>query len=158
MSPFLSVLHSWGSQCSLTCSPFPHRIHQRLKKIFPGPLLCCLGWSDVGKVKLFLLPISVCPNSFFFSSAVCWNFSSGNLDFHKVSLICGWLSKTMFFMESQTVAKKDWSRSMGHCRVHSQDLSLYTYCSIHMWVRLLLGLLLYGAWSHSFNKGTFVCG
>ena len=32
----------------------------------------------------------------FFPPTVCWNLSSWNLDLHKGSLICGWLSKTVF--------------------------------------------------------------
>ena len=46
--------------------------------------------DDASKIKLFSLPTWMHPNLFVFlfcfTPAEYWNFSSGNLDFHKVSL------------------------------------------------------------------------
>lgn len=52
---------------------------------------------------------------FFFLPMVFWNLS-GDLDFHKSSLVCGCLSKTVFFRGSQTIARSGWSQFMGLCR------------------------------------------
>lgn len=62
--------------------------------------LCQLGKSDVGKVKLFLLPSSMCPSSVLFfpsSPVVYWKLCSGLLDSHKGTFFHGWLSKLVFF-------------------------------------------------------------
>ena len=46
------------------------------------------------------------PNSYFFAPVVCWNFFSGNLDFHKGPPIHGWLSKLVFSRGSWTTAQR----------------------------------------------------
>ena len=66
-----------------------------------------LGEGDVGKVKLFLLPIPMCPNLYFFAETMCWNFSSRNLD----CLVHGWLSKMVF-------SKGSWVTTEGLEPVH----------------------------------------
>ena len=56
------------------------------------------GRGDAGKVKLFALPSSMCSTSdcFFFFFFLQWcagSFPARRLDFHKVPLVCRWLSK-----------------------------------------------------------------
>ena len=50
------------------------------------------GRGNVGKIKLFLFSSPMCPDLYFLSPVVCWNFSTGDLDFHKGLFVCGWLS------------------------------------------------------------------
>lgn len=54
----------------------------------------------------------------FFSPVECGNFSA-NMDFHKGSLVCEWLSKSVFSRDSQILTEKSWKWFMGHCKVHS---------------------------------------
>lgn len=63
-----------------------------------------LLWEEgsAGKVKLFLLSSSIFLVSDFLDPVVCWNFSAGPLDFHKDSLVCGRLSKSVFFWEEES--------------------------------------------------------
>ena len=75
------------------------------------------------------------PNLHSFTPILCWNFSIGNLDFPKSSLVCGWLFKTVFSRDSQTIAKRGWSWFIGHCSVCHQDQGLYAYYPTHGWAR-----------------------
>lgn len=83
------------------------------------------GRIDVNKIKLFYLPSPVCPNSHFFDPLVCWNFSTGDPDLNKVSLVCGWLSQTanklLLFLCQEGLEL--WF--VVHCRVHSWDWGPY---------------------------------
>lgn len=63
---------------------------------------CQVLWS-------FLIAYSSASKLLFFSSSGRWNFSSGNLDFHKGSLICVWLPLSLFSRCSWTAAKNGWS-------------------------------------------------
>lgn len=62
------------------------------------------GKDDACRVKLFPLLSSVHPISYVSVPVVCWNFSTGFLDYRKGSLINGWMSKLMFCGE-KTVEK-----------------------------------------------------
>lgn len=99
-----------------------------------------LPWrrDDAGKEELLLLPNTVQPNSFFLFILFCffpsliefWNFS-GNLDFHKGSLVSSAgaprLQPTGSRIDSQTPG-----------RFHSWYLNLsITYYPMHRLVRLL---------------------
>ena len=55
--------------------------------------------NDAGKVKLFLLPSSICPILDFFVAVLTlyWIFSIRLFTFHKDTLICGWLPNLLFF-------------------------------------------------------------
>lgn len=77
------------------------------------------GTGDVGVIKSLLLPSPMHTTRGFFAPAVYWNFSTGNLDFHKGSLVHGWLSETVFSRGFGTMAERDWSWFMGHCRVQA---------------------------------------
>ena len=65
----------------------------------------------------------MCANLYKFAPLVCWNFSAGNLDFHRGSLVqCGpgpvW-----------TIAEKSWRWFMGHCRFTARTVyMLITWC------------------------------
>lgn len=77
-----------------------------------------LGWGgDVGKV----ITSSGASEIVFFGLMVCWNFS-GNQDFHRGSLIHGWLSKIGFSRGSETMTKRDQNQLTGHCRVHTRTV------------------------------------
>ena len=83
--PLWKHLHSWGSW-KIIHVLFPLQENSQAK-ISLGPKLCCLGGdSDVDKVKIFLLPSPMHPNSYlFFAPTVWWNLSTRNLDIHKGS-------------------------------------------------------------------------
>lgn len=118
------------------------------------------GRDDASKLKLFLLPTPMHLNSYF--CCCCSNrvleLLLWNLDFHKGSLVYGWLSERVFSRVSQIMTERGWSQFMGHCTVHSQDQGLYAYYPTHVWARRLLDLLVYGAGSHNCHKGTSVYG
>ena len=57
---------------------------------------------------------------------LCQNLSTGNLDYHKGFLICGWLSKIVFSKDSHIVPRRGWTWFIGHCS-HSQDWGVYAY-------------------------------
>lgn len=90
----LAQLRKPGAR-SLNHSDFPSWEKPQAKKIYLAPKLCHLEMGDAGKAKLFLLP-TLMSKLMYFAPTLCWNFSAGNLDFCKGSLICGWLSKTVF--------------------------------------------------------------
>lgn len=66
---------------------------------------------------------------------VCWRFYTGLLNFHKGSLICRWVSESVFFRGSWTTSER--GRSLFG--VHSLNQSLYAYYLMRGWARLLLG-------------------
>lgn len=80
----------------------------------------------MGEVRLFIFLSPVHPNSEFFAITLCWNFSTG-LDFHKGSLTCWWLSKSLFSMGFWTIAARVWGKFTDHCRVHSWDQDYQTH-------------------------------
>ena len=93
----------------------------------------------------------------FFSPVVCWNFSARSLGLHKGSLICEWLSKTVFSRGFLAGAKRDWSCLLGYCRVHSWDWSLCTCYPTRRGAKLLLDPYTHGARCHSSHQGTSIC-
>ena len=68
------------------------------------------GKDDAGKVKLFFIAFSLCPNSIFLASVLCWNFYTWNLAFKKGSINPGCLSKIMLSKGSGTMAERGWSQ------------------------------------------------
>lgn len=102
---------------------------------------------------MFFLSSPIHSNLYFFLPVECWNFSSGNLDIHKGSLIQRWLFKSVFSKGFETMVERKWNWSMRHCRIYSQDQGLWAYFPLHMWARLLLGPLAYDARCHSSPKG-----
>lgn len=97
----LARSHSAGEvRCSFTHFDFNLQEKSLAKEMIPWPWgVSVWRTSDAGAVKLFLLASPVCSNVYFSAPTMCWNFSSGNLDFHKISHIYEWLSKTVFFRE-----------------------------------------------------------
>lgn len=91
------------------------------------------GRGNVMKAELFLLSFPMHLISYSFNPEVFWNFPTRFLDFHKSSLVCVWLSKLVFFRGSWTSAPRDWSRFMGHFRVHIWEQCLYVYYLMHKW-------------------------
>lgn len=67
--------------------------NQGPRRDLPHWLVLPCGRADISKVKFFSYPM--CPISIFFSPTVCWSFSAGFLDFHKGSVVSGWLSKSV---------------------------------------------------------------
>lgn len=65
----------------------------------------------------------------------------GNLDFHKRSLVHGWLSKTVFSRASQTLSWRGWSQSIGHSE-STAGTEICVPITQHMG-GLLLGFLVY---------------
>lgn len=136
----------------------------------PGALLHALS-PTVGKER-FLLALSCgdsrcvkskCPLTLssasklelFFATIVCWNFSGAYFNFHKCSVICGWLSKAT--LQGHLDYGRDGLEAvMGHCRGRSQGM--FACYLVHTWVRLLQGPLACGAGLHSTHKGIFVRG
>lgn len=104
--------------------------------------------SDASKLKLFFLTLSIHPNPYFFLvPIICWDFSTGNLNYHNSSLVCGWLPKRVFSNDLWTMVKR--IKFTGHCRHHIQGL--YACCLIYG------NILVYGIQSCRSYKGTFVC-
>ena len=100
MGLFGIVLHCWEAACSLTCFHFTPWEKSLAKKVISLHwAMPPWGTGDAGEVKMLLLPSPVCPNTYFSAPTMCWNFSSGNLDFQKGSLIHEWLPKTVFSRE-----------------------------------------------------------
>lgn len=104
MGLFGSFLHSWRSwalthMLALT-SPVGEIMGQKGLSL-PWAILPW-GRGDVG-VKSVSFTLSSASKLIFFAPTVCWNFSAKNLHFHKGSLICVWLSKTVTSVGSQTV-------------------------------------------------------
>ena len=101
-----------------------------------GPLgteLCHPG-EEVMCVK------SVCSSYSFqgiqFQIFFCWNFSAGLLDFHKGSLIRGWLSKSLFSRDSWFTAKgggRAGSRATQGFTARQRSVCLL---SVFLWARL----------------------
>lgn len=78
--------------CSLSCSPFPPREKSQAEKFSLSSKLCC-PWGGL-MWHAHVVPLTHYSASFsLFSPEKYWNFSSGNLDFYKGSLVCGWLSQ-----------------------------------------------------------------
>lgn len=68
-------------------------------------------WNRVIRVKSYCPCCFLqCTESCIFAPAVYWNFSTGNLNFHKGFLICGWISKIVFSSGSQTMAHRDYGQ------------------------------------------------
>lgn len=86
-----------------------------------------------------------------FAPVECWNFSSGNLDFHKGSVTCGWLPKAVLSRCSWTMTKKVEPVTGFH-----QYWGLSAYYLIYKWETFLLGPLADGARFHNSHRGTFV--
>lgn len=148
-----SCLHCWGSQL-FTYSLFTCRRHHGLF----NPKLCHLGErSMLIKSILSSYPLQCVPSNFFFFAPVdCWNFS-GNLDFHRGSIICRWLPKSVFSRWLWITAKKDWNWNCS-CRFHGCYQSLAAYYLIYRWAKFLPGPLACGAGFLNSHRWTFVWG
>lgn len=125
MGFFGSMSHSWGNGYFLTHSHFTTWKKLLAEKSFLGTGLYCLGGGiNVIKIKLFLTlssPSYLRFFFFFFALAMCWNFPTELLDFHKSSLVCEQLFNLVFFRGSWTTAVRGWSWFMGHFRVYIWD-------------------------------------
>ena len=115
-----------------------------------------LGWSVVWVIShWFSYPLQHVQIHIFVLFQ--WYASTiGNLDFHKRSLVHGWLSKTVFSRASQTMSWRGCSQSIGH----SESTARTKICAPitqHMG-GLLLDFLVYCVGPHSSHKGTFVHG
>ena len=105
-------------------------------------------WSNTHLLQSLLTSSSM-SKLIYFVPSVCWYTSSGNLDFHKGSLIHRCLSKTVFSRGSQSVVKKSWA--------HSWLWGLYAYYSMHKCGQFLPGPLSW-RWIPQLPQGTFVHG
>lgn len=111
----LAVSHTAGEAgCSLTHSLFCMQDKSQSKKDLFWPWALQL-WrrNDMGKSSCYCYP-SFHTQFFSFPETMWWNFSSGNLGFHKGFCLCGKLSKTVIFRVSQTEAKRCWSQFMAN--------------------------------------------
>lgn len=86
----LARSHSAGEvRCSFTHSHFNLQEKSLAKEMIPWQWgVSVWRTSDAGAVKLFLLASPVCSNVYFSGAptTMCWKFSSGNLDFHKIAI------------------------------------------------------------------------
>lgn len=122
-----SASQGWEARGSLTC---PHLTQQRsrwLRRALLAPscaaLEGCVKWvkSDCS------YPFQCILSHISFAPVVGWNFSMVLLDFHRGSLISGWLSKLVFSRGSWTAAARNWSWFTGQCMVDPWDWCLYMY-------------------------------
>lgn len=72
------------------------------------------------------------------------------------ALIHQCLLKSVLFRCSPTVAKWNWGQVTGFRRFHSPHWGLSAHYLVCRWTSCRPGLLLFGAESHSFHRGTFV--
>lgn len=100
-----SILHNWGSQMlTHMFSLFSMGKITGWDLSWPCTVLLW-GTVNIRRVNLFVL-FSRYVQTYFFSLVfcllvvvvliVCWNFSIGNLNFHKGSLVCEWLLRWSF--------------------------------------------------------------
>ena len=115
-----------------------------------------LGWSVVWVIsQCFSYPLQHVQIHIFVLFQ--WYASTiGNLDFHKRSLVHGWLSKTIFSRASKTMSWRGWSQFIDH----SESIAGTKICvPITQHVGgLLLGFLVYCVGPHSSHKDAFVHG
>lgn len=111
--------------------------------------------GDADKAKMFLLLSLMCLNLCIFTPTPYWNFSARNLDFHKDSLICGWLSKTVFLETYRLQPRRVRARNRPLQGPQPAPKSLCRLPNTQ-WTKLLPGPLIYDTRSHSSHKGTFV--
>lgn len=90
---------------------------------------------------------------FSFPPTLCWNFSAGNMNFHKVSLIVGDWPRQYFPGDSRLQPRRAGARHRPHPELRSVCLLLNRHKA-----RLLPGPLAFGAGSQSSPKGTSVHG
>lgn len=111
------------------------------------------GWC--GKVRLLLLPTRVHPNLYFLLQS-CAGPSPLETWTSQAPLTVGDCLRQRF--SRAPMAERGWCWFVGPSRVHTWDQGLPAYHQVHAWARLSLGPLTYGAGSHSFHRGTLVCG
>lgn len=97
------------------------------KKFSLGAELCCLGEVMQVKSNSFFYPLQCNKIVFFFLQWYVGTSLLKNLDFHKGSFICGWLSKTAFFRGSWTMAQMGRSQFTDYFRIHSWNWGLCPY-------------------------------
>lgn len=157
-----NIPHKWGSWGPMQRHSIPLVRKPWAENTFLGPESCHLetgvrvgGWGGgVGKV----ITSSSASEIIFFGLMVCWNFS-GNQDFHRGSLIHGWLFKTVFSRSSETMTKRDQNQFTGHLFSEAHvDASLLAYvlyptAPTDTFVR---GWMLNCCWGETKTKDVFV--
>lgn len=123
-----------------------------------SPKLCPLIVGvDVGKVKLFFLPIPMHQNLFLFPSNRVLKFLLWETGLPQ-RLSCPWgLTQSVFSRYSQTVAKKDWYLFTLSSMLHRLNQSPSTYNSMHRWAKNPPGSLVVWWGSHISQGCTFFC-
>lgn len=108
-----SIPHSCGSWELTHCSLF--FLRGEVITDYFIPMLCHL--QEGAPLAKFLLPSSMCPVLFFFSLSLMesWTLSLGRLDFYKVSLIYGCLSKSALFCFSPAGAERGCGQLANSC-------------------------------------------
>ena len=151
--------HSWRSWV-LSHLHFHLQEKSRAEKVSLGPELCHLE-GRIMRVK------SNCSSSkhlnSFIAPKMCWKFSTGNPDFHKGALVCGWLSKIdSTFQGFPHCSREGLELVCRPLQGPSQDLGLYAYKPMHGQERFLPGCLaiptkLLGVGSLSSHQVISVC-
>lgn len=103
------ILYFYGISCNISSFIFLFYFILFIKLIRFFLFLSCVtlreGWRKEKKTAPFTSPMHL--NLYlFFALIMRWNFSAGTLDFHRDSLICEWLSKTVFSRGSWTMARR----------------------------------------------------
>lgn len=89
----------------------------------------------------------------FFSTAKCWNLSWGSLNFYKVSLVCGYVPKSVLSRFSPMAIQRVWGPFSSFRWFCSPCPGLSAYYLTRRWMGLLPGPLTYGAASHNSHTG-----
>lgn len=112
---------------------------------------------DVGKVKLFFLPIPMHQNLFLFPSNRVLKFLLWEPGLPQ-RLSCPWgLTQSVFSRYSQTVAKKDWYLFTLSSMLHRLNQSPSAYNSMHRRAKNPPGSLVVWWGSHISQGYTFFC-
>lgn len=78
-------------------APFSLQKKSRARRPSLVTELCHLGEGATWvKSHCSSYPLQCIQTCIIFAPTICWNFSTGLLDFPQGSLVCGWLSKTVF--------------------------------------------------------------
>lgn len=125
MSSLCSVVHSWGNRVLSHTLTFPYYRNLR----YLGPYVVP-SWevSVMGKVKLFILPSPVCPNSYVFCFNIILEVLCWNLDFHSGSFVCDCLRILQGLLDC---GQEGLELVHGQYRVHSQDPNLHACYPMH---------------------------
>ena len=137
-----------GASCHiLSLSPVAEAAIQLKKSLLRERDRLC-ETSNVGKIKLFLLPFSWCPLLIFFSpSVMCWSFSAKLpklLDFPKGNVMRGQLSKLVFLRGAAVensfhhVAAITLQISFQRIKINSGKISLFIHTSQRIFFLMLI--------------------